>query len=318
MMGTCIEQELAMTVAHMPRLTAMKKQISTDPEMFGLLQDSTALLNDPVALRECMAAEGYLYLKGVLNTETIADAHQIMAERLAERGHTDPAYPIQDCIAAPSTKVQFMPDLSQDNAPLHDVLYDGAMIRIFEVLLDAPVRHFDFTWVRAVAPKRGTPPHMDIVYMGRGTKQLYTAWTPMCDIPISMGGLLVLERSHLHQRLNDGYGSKDVDEFCENKVGSEYEEMGGGGNIRPGGWLSDNPVKLRKALGGRWLTADFAAGDVLIFSVFTVHTSLDNASNRIRISTDTRYQRADEPIDERWIGEHPIGHGKAGKRGKIC
>ena len=94
--------------------------------------------------------------------------------------------------------------------------------------------------------------------------------------------------------------------------------MGGGGNIRDGGWLSDNPVKLRNALGGRWLTANYEAGDVLIFSVFTVHTSLDNASNRVRLSTDTRYQRADEPIDERWIGDEPIGHGAAGKRGKIC
>ncbi len=307
-----------MTVAHQRRLTAMKKQISTDPEMFGLLQDSNALLDDPVALRAFMATEGYLYLKGVLDTTTIRAAHLIMAERLAERGHVDVSHPIEDCVAAPTTKVQFMPDLSHANEPLKAVLYDGPMIQIFETLLNAPVRHFDFTWVRAVAPNRGTPPHMDVVYMGRGTKQLYTAWTPMCDIPISMGGLLVLERSHLHERLNNGYGSKDVDEFCENKVGSDYEEMGGGGNIRPGGWLSDNPVKLRNALGGRWLTADFEAGDVLIFSVYTVHTSLDNASNRIRISTDTRYQRADQPIDERWIGEHPIGHGKAGKRGKIC
>jgi len=307
-----------MTVANLPRLTSMKKHISTEPDVFGMLTDCTALLPNPSAMRAFMEAEGYLYLKGVLDTNTISAAHHIMAERLAARGQTDPAYPVDACIASPTSKVQFMPDLSESNQPLHDVLYDGEMISIFETLLGAAVRHFDFTWVRAVAPNRGTPPHMDIVYMGRGTKQLYTAWTPMCDIPITMGGLLVLERSHTHQRLNEGYGSKDVDEFCENKVGPEYSDMGGGGNIRAGGWLSDNPVKLRHALGGRWLTADYSAGDVLIFSVYTVHTSLDNASNRIRLSTDTRYQRADEPIDERWIGEHPIAHGKAGKRGKIC
>ena len=307
-----------MTVANLPRLTSMKKHISTEPDVFGMLTDCTSLLPNPSAMRAFMEAEGYLYLKGVLDTNTISAAHHIMAERLAARGQTDPAYPVDACIAAPTSKVQFMPDLSESNQPLHDVLYDGEMISIFETFLGAAVRHFDFTWVRAVAPNRGTPPHMDIVYMGRGTKQLYTAWTPMCDIPISMGGLLVLERSHTHQRLNEGYGSKDVDEFCENKVGPEYSDMGGGGNIRAGGWLSDNPVKLRQALGGRWLTADYSAGDVLIFSVYTVHTSLDNASNRIRLSTDTRYQRADEPIDERWIGEHPIAHGKAGKRGKIC
>lgn len=307
-----------MTVADLPRLTSMKKHISTEPAVFGKLTDCTSLLPNPSAMRAFMEAEGYLYLKGVLDTNTISAAHHIMAERLAARGQTDPAFPVDACIAAPTSKVQFMPDLSESNQPLHDVLYNGKMISIFETLLGAAVRHFDFTWVRAVAPNRGTPPHMDVVYMGRGTKQLYTAWTPMCDIPITMGGLLVLERSHTHQRLNEGYGSKDVDEFCENKVGPEYSDMGGGGNIRAGGWLSDNPVKLRQALGGRWLTADYSAGDVLIFSVYTVHTSLDNASNRIRLSTDTRYQRADEPIDERWIGEHPIAHGKAGKRGKIC
>jgi hypothetical protein len=52
--------------------------------------------------------------------------------------------------------------------------------------------------------------------------------------------------------------------------------------------------------------------------MFTVHASLDNHSNQIRISSDTRYQLASEPVDERWIGENPIAHGLAAKRGKIC
>ena len=77
-------------------------------------------------------------------------------------------------------------------------------------------------------------------------------------------------------------------------------------------------MKLRNDLGGRWLTAEkYEAGDVLIFGMFTVHESLDNATDRIRLSTDTRYQLASEPIDERWVGAVP-GHSEAGKRGKIC
>ena len=60
------------------------------------------------------------------------------------------------------------------------------------------------------------------------------------------------------------------------------------------------------------------AGDVLIFSVFTVHASLDNRSDRVRLSSDSRYQPASKPADERWIGTNPIGHGHAGKIGKIC
>jgi hypothetical protein len=115
-----------------------------------------------------------------------------------------------------------------------------------------------------------------------------------------------------------GYGSKDVDTYCENRVGTGFTNMGGGGNITNGGWLSKDPITLRKRLGGRWLTTDYRAGDVLIFTVFNVHTSLDNNTNRIRLSSDTRYQLASEPVDERWIGEQPIAHGPEGKRGMIC
>lgn len=301
-----------------PRLTASGKIIDTAPEVFGELQPATDLLHDPQALRDFMAEEGYLYLPGYLDREEVLECRRVMAERLAAAGHLDPAYPPEALKAAPGTRVTFMPDLAKNNPKLQRLLYSGRMIDFFSRFLGGEVRHFDYTWVRAVAPGRSTPPHMDIVYMGRGTKRLYTAWTPIGDVPRSVGGLLVLERSHRHERLNRGYGSKDVDAYCENKVGPGYTRMGGGGNIRDGGWLSDDPVKLRKNLGGRWLTADYRAGDLLVFTVFLVHCSLDNASDQIRISTDTRYQLASEPVDERWIGEEPIGHGPAGKRGMIC
>lgn len=49
-----------------------------------------------------------------------------------------------------------------------------------------------------------------------------------------------------------------------------------------------------------------------------VHASLDNHSDRYRLSSDSRYQLAGEPVDERWIGPNPIARGPAGKKGKIC
>ena len=84
------------------------------------------------------------------------------------------------------------------------------------------------------------------------------------------------------------------------------------------GRLSSNPVTLREKLGGRWLTADFKAGDLLTFGMATVHASLDNQSDRLRLSSDSRYQLASEPADERWIGANPIAHGPDGKKGKVC
>ena len=73
----------------------------------------------------------------------------------------------------------------------------------------------------------------------------------------------------------------------------------------------------------RWLTApEFRMGDVLIFTMKTVHAGTDNDTRALRLSTDSRYQRADAPVDERWVtganGEAPVGHGLGAKRGKIC
>jgi Phytanoyl-CoA dioxygenase (PhyH) len=299
-------------------LTALGQQIDTSPDGFGELDRSTDLLDDPAALRERMRAEGYLYLPGYLDRAEVLAARQEIAERLAAASHTAPGTPPAELIARAGLDIAFLPELALDNPPLDRLLYSGRMIEFFTHFLGGQVRHYDFTWLRTVAPGRGTAPHMDIVFMGRGTTNLYTTWTPLGDIPLEMGGLMILERSHQHERLNDGYGRKDVDAYCVNHVGEGYTKMGGGGNIAPGGWLSKNPVKLRHNLGGRWLTTNFQAGDILVFSMFTVHTSLDNHSDRIRISSDTRYQLASEPVDERWVGEHPPAHGPSIKKGMIC
>jgi len=299
-------------------LTSAKKPLDMTPAAFGELRDCTPLLADNQALRQQMADEGYLFLRGILDRDELLAARLSMLEKLAAEGHIDTDYPLHEAKAMPEARIAFKPELAAKNALVEKVLYAGPMMAIFHQLLGGDVRHFDYTWVRAVAPGIATPPHMDIVYMGRGTKQLYTAWTPFGDVPRQMGGLMVLEHSHKNQRLVNGYGSKDVDQYCENRVGEGYTKMGGGGNITAGGWLSRDPVTLRQRLGGRWLTADYTLGDLLIFSVYTVHCSLDNSSDRIRITSDTRYQLASEPVDERWIGEEPIAHGPAAKAGMIC
>ncbi len=76
-------------------------------------------------------------------------------------------------------------------------------------------------------------------------------------------------------------------------------------------WIGKDPESLRKRFGGRWLSADYQAGDVLCFTMQTLHGALDNNSpeGRCRLSSDTRYQPADEPLDDRWNGETIVAHG---------
>lgn len=295
------------------------KAIDTSPEYFGTLRRSDDLVGDVIgnaaAIRERMASDGYVYLPGYLDRALVLVTRQEVCDRLAAEGFLDPRFPTTEAIAAESCKLKFKPDLARDNAPLHELLYAGRMMALFRAFLGGPVLHFDYTWMRAVSPGLGTRPHGDIVFMGRGTPRLYTAWTPLGDITLEQGGLMILEGSHKIERVRETYGKQDVDAYCENlPSGARYAR----GEKKWAGYISNNPVKLRHQLGGRWLTNAYQAGDVLIFGMYTLHASLDNHSRHIRLSSDSRYQLASEPADHRWIGENPIGHSLAGKQGRIC
>lgn len=140
----------------------------------------------------------------------------------------------------------------------------------------------------------------------------YTSWTPLGDVSWAMGGLMILEGSHRIAAIQNRYGQMDVDRYYTNR---KTAPLYASGQKAWSGALSHNPVSLQRRYGGRWLTNEFKAGDVLIFGMFTVHASLDNHSRQIRLSADSRYQLASEPVDERWVGAEPIAHSPDAKRG---
>lgn len=301
-----------MTVTHTwPQLVAQRHELDPAPEALGALRSSADIADDAQQLRQRMADDGYLFLPGFLERDAVLEARRSVTDRLAAEGLTDPNRPADLAVAPPDSELAFKPDLAHDNPVLHELLYGRRMLGFYHQLLGGPVRHYDYTWMRAVAPGRGTPPHGDVVFMGRGTHQVYTAWVPLGDTDFSQGGLMVLEGSHRRPEIVDDYAHRDVDAYCENTDGEDEV-------TRFGGTLSRDPVRLREDFGGRWLTAEFQAGDLLTFSIYMVHASLDNRSDRIRLSSDSRYQLASEPVDERWIGEAPIAHGPDAKRGLIC
>lgn len=303
-------------VTTFPRsLTSSGHELDTSPERFGELRNSMDVIDDAAALRHRMEEDGYLYLPGYLDRDIAFEARKVITDRLAEEGVFEPGTPPIEAVVRRDVDVKFRPDLTRDNEPLHRLLYDGRMISFHERFLGGEVRHFDYTWLRAIAPGKGTAPHGDSVFMNRGTINLYTAWVPLGDISYDIGGLIVLEKSHRLDDIKNDYGQRDVDSYCSNH--DDAEEYASGEKWWNGS-LSDNPFELQRQLGLRWLTADFRAGDLLTFTLYTLHASLDNQSDRIRISSDSRYQLASEPVDERWIGDHPIGHGVAGKQGRIC
>ena len=305
------------TLAPMPPLYSYGHALEMDDDKVGLLRDSSDAASDFDELRRRVAEDGYLYMKGCLDPERVLAARAGIVARLSAAGMLDPDHDAMDAICRPDSGYGFAPQLAKNNASVESLLYHGELIDFYRGLFAEEIRHYDFTWLRAIGPGKGTNPHCDLPYMGRGTHQHMTCWMPYGSISFQLGGLMILEGSHKRMDLLENYVFRDVDEFCSNKPEQKKRADDGGWTFT--GTLSHNPPVVRNKFGGRWLTAEFEPGDFLTFGMFLVHASLDNrTANRLRISSDSRYQRASEPIDERWVGAEPPGHTKAGKRGRIC
>jgi|UniRef100_UPI00404AB786 hypothetical protein len=307
-----------MSTATLPQIVSYGHELDMSEDKFGLLRDSSDAATDFEELRRRREQDGYLYMKDYLDRDEVLNARAALTDRLAAAGILDENHPNIDAVAKPGSGYGFKPEMTEGCEPVQKLLYSGRIPEFYRQFYGEEIRHYDFTWLRAIGPGKGTNPHCDLPYMGRGTHQHSTCWLPYGDISFELGGLMVLEGSHKRMDLLKNYAYRDVDGYCENKP-AEVKKVAKDGGWSFTGTLSHNPPTLRNKFGGRWLTAEFQAGDFLTFGMFMVHASLDNRTeNRLRISSDSRYQRASEPIDERWVGIKPPAHGLNGKRGLIC
>jgi hypothetical protein len=260
------------------------------------LRSSNDILHDREALQARMAEDGYLLIRRLYDRSRIVDARNFLLGKLQEGNCLLPGAPFEDGVVNPGVHA---PHTMGHNSvthqpPIRSVLEGKEIYEFFEHFHGKQVLTYDFKWLRAVKNPDYTGAHYDVVYMGRGSiGKLNTVWTPITDVPLEHGPLAICVGSHKapgFERLRQTYGRMDVD------------------RDRVGGWFSDDPVEIVEKFGGRWQTTDFRMGDVLIFGMFTMHMSAQNQSDRWRISTDTRFQPADEPVDERWVGENPKAH----------
>ena len=305
------------TLTALPQLYSYGHPLDMDKAKVGVLRDSVDAADDVAELRRRFATDGYLYLKGYLDRDEVLAARDSLTTGLAAAGVLDENYPTIEGICKPGAGYVFKPELTNNNPAVQNLLYAGRLPDFYRSFYGEEISHYDFTWLRAIGPGKGTNPHCDLPYMGRGTHRHTTCWLPYGDISFELGGLMVLEGSHQRMDLLEKYVYRDVDTYCENKP--QQADAAKAGKWAFTGTLSHNPPMVRDKFGGRWLTAEFQPGDFITFGMFLVHASLDNrTTNRLRISSDSRYQRASEPIDERWVGLNPPGHTTAGKRGRIC
>lgn len=253
-------------------------------QLHGEMTDSAGLLGDPDGLRERMARDGYLFLRGLLPVERVA---RVRAEILAvcrahgwlrpggpgDAGHVDPgascapADEAYDRLYGEVISLQSYNELAHA-APILDLV--RLLLRADDVIPRPAKRS------HLIFPQDGsgaTPPHQDFPHE-QGAQEAYTSWIPLGDCARELGGLAV------------------------------WPGSGGGGVVRHGfvegvGGLG---IRTDRLPGVTWLSADYRIGDVLLFHSLTVHGALLNrTSDELRISADFRYQRASDRFAEHML-----------------
>ena len=269
-----------------------KDEMELGGRYLSTLREANELLDDTDALGARMAEDGYLFIRGLQDRDRVGEARRVVLENLEANSQIDPDYPLDLGVAAAGKRGSFFGGAKQvTHTPgFLSVVNSPEIMGFFERFLDGPILTFDYKWLRAVGPGDNTGAHYDMVYMGRGTTNLYTVWTPLDDVTYDMGPLVILAGSHQFDAVKETYGKMDVD------------------RDHVTGHFTNEPIEMVDQYGGQWQTSEFSMGDVIILGMHTMHGSINNTSNRFRISTDTRYQLATDPVDHRWVGENPVAH----------
>lgn len=254
------------------------------------LRSSNDIFEDTDELRKRMEEDGYLLFRQFHDREQVVSARQNVMNRLQEMGRLDPNYSIDHALIGKDNKSVFFDnkvDYPKELPDFYNTVTSPTVMGFFDRFLGGPSLTYDFKWLRAVPNGPGAEVHYDIVFMGRGSHNLYTMWTPLVDVTLDGSPLCICVGSHKFKKLIDTYGQLDV---VRDRVA--------------GGALTKDPFEIIEKFGGQWATTAFETGDVIIFGMYTLHMSLGNYTNKYRISCDTRFQLASDPVDSRYIGKN--------------
>ena len=239
------------------------------------LIESQNILNQPQILRQRLEADGYLFLRNLLEPETLLNVRRQFLEICRKHGWLLNGGDIMEGRGradAYSGYFEFTPvyadiQLLED---FHALPHHPKIVNTLAAVLGGTIFPHPRNISRITLPgslKMTTPPHQDYVFI-QGTRRVYTVWFPLSDCPRPLGGLGVAAGSHrlgvLPIKKAEGTGGlcTDVD---ENKL--------------------------------EWHTSDFNLGDVIVFHALMVHKAYHNTTpETLRLSCDFRYQLAGEPL----------------------
>ncbi len=244
----------------------------------GELRASEARPGAARRLRRRLAEDGYLYFRRALERAPLLRLLDDVLEVLARHGWLDERAPRREArtraVPVAEGEDDYFPvyDDIQRLESLHRIPHRPELMRIMRQAVGASAFPHPLGIARLAFPDNDeatTPAHQDYPN-NQGSEALCAAWLPLHDCPRERGGIAILEGSP--------------------RLGLLPLEF----SLGAGGRAAVLPAAAR---GLRWLSADFRAGDVLVFGSLTVHRALPNRSgDRFRLSVDFRYQREGEAL----------------------
>ncbi len=240
-------------------------------------------------LRERMQRDGYLFFRELVEAAKVVELRRQVLEICAEAGWLDLSQPLMNGVANPNAEPvaegnrdygrayrRILQLADFDNFPA-----DENLMRVMRALLGDEVLIHPRRMGRVTFPNNvgaTTPAHQDHFYI-RGSVETYSCWVPLGACPRSLGGLAVAAASQ-----QSGFLDHDV----------TFPGAVGGRGVA----TDDETV---------WHTSDFALGDALFFHSYTIHKALPNLSgNLLRLSTDNRYQKPKDEIEEGSLKMHAV------------
>lgn len=237
------------------------------------LSDSAEFLGDHDELQRRWEADGYLFLRGVIDTGALETVRREYMKRLADQGMVESidGEPVWTGVQAKGSRPIAYEDLGE---PVwRDLVNHPSFDRTIRAVLGEEPSWVPIVSYRVAVPTADAAVPDDLFfgrhqdgYFNRGI-DFRICWVPLMEIPSSVGGLAIAPRHH-----RNGFLHKDTGESR---------------GIPPGVVPDES-----------WRRADYRPGDVLIFHHLTPHAPLVNRSDVIRLSIDVRVlpQSANQPV----------------------
>ena len=252
---------------------------------------------------------GYLWLKGLLSREFVLNFRRwyfsaFQQTQLLKAG-SDPVDGIYSGHNEPQIEIHKIAMEVIRSPEYEEFSRAEAMVHFLEAFLSGEVHLHKRKIIRSTLPgdPHCTGAHYDLTYLRAGADTFCTIWMPIGDIPVEMGGLVYLEGSDaLGRTLEAQFSRQNANLSPEERISAYNKNM-------KSDWLSKNLPELAEKSQGRWLIADYEAGDIVIHSPYMIHAATVNndPAGRMRLSSDIRYQLASDKLDHRWNNHYYPG-----------